>query len=272
MRPPSVAAAAMLVLLVVGGCGDDDPDRQPVAAATPWSDEAPELVLDVISSPGALPAFALEPSDVTVEVVAAPGGRLSTVAGPSASTGAVLFPTTAASSKGRDAVLRVVAPDDSGVLEPGSRDFWFGLDLRFPEETTSSEADNGDNLLQRGLFGDTGQLKLQADNGVPSCRVAGESGDVTVKANAPLPTERWFRVRCQRTAGLVTLYVGEIAASGTVEEWEHWSEEGPTGEIDFADPAPAVSIGGKLNPQGGLVEDAPDQFNGALAHVVYGVR
>lgn len=271
MRPLPVAASAMLLLLLVG-CSDDDRDGPPPDAAKPWSDEAPDLVLDVISSPGDQPSFALEPPDLAVEVVAAPGGRLQTVPGPTGAAGAVLFPSVEESTQGRDAVLRVIAPDDSRVLEPGSADFWFGLDLQFPEATSSSDADNGDNLLQRGLFGDTGQLKLQADHGVPSCRVAGESGDVTVKADAPLPTGPWFRVRCQRTAGQVTLYVGEVDASGTVEAWRHWTEEGPTGEIDFPDPAPAVSIGGKLNPQGGLVEDAPDQFNGALTHVVYGVR
>jgi|GEM_PF-5883441 len=269
VRSVPVAMAALLLLLAA--C-DDDPVGPPAVATTPWSDVAPDLLLEITSTPGDAPAFDIDPVDVTADIVTGPEGRLTTTAGPSSGTAAVLFPTAEAASRGRDAVLRLLAPDDSDVLEPGPEDFWFGLDLRFPEQAVSSDADNGDNLLQRGLFGDTGQLKLQADNGVPSCRVAGESGDVTVKAATPLPTEQWFRVRCQRTPHQVTLYVGAIDSSGAVTEWQHWSEEGPTGDVDFADPAPAVSIGGKLNPQGGLVEDAPDQFNGALAHVVYGTR
>lgn len=270
VRVLPVATAALLLLL--GACGDDDPVGPPAVAAVPWSDETPDLLLEITSSPGAPPAFDIDPVDVTADIVTGSGGRLTTTAGPASGTAAVLFPTAEVSSRGRDAVLRLVAPDDSDVLEPGPQDFWFGLDLKLPEQTVSSDADNGDNLLQRGLFGDTGQLKLQADSGVPSCRIAGESGDVTVKAATALPTEQWFRVRCQRTPQQVTLYVGAIDATGSVTEWQHWSEEGPTGDVDFADPAPAVSIGGKLNPQGGLVEDAPDQFNGALAHVVYGTR
>jgi hypothetical protein len=73
----------------------------------------------------------------------------------------------------------------AAALDPGDRDFEFGASFRLDEESSGSEADGGDNLLQRGTFASPGQLKLQLDHRVPSC--AGSSGPTG------RPSWRWRR-------------------------------------------------------------------------------
>jgi hypothetical protein len=60
--------------------------------------------------------------------------------------------------------------------QPGSRDFEFGAGFSLDTKSTGDHADNGDNLIQRGLFGDKAQYKIQVDKGKVSCRIKGSGG------------------------------------------------------------------------------------------------
>lgn len=89
--------------------------------------------------------------------------------------------------------------DGKDALLPGSSSFSFGTDLRY-EGDLSSPADKGNNLLQRGTWGNA-QYKLQVDGGRVTCRIAGEPGQVIVpnlRTRTPLTVEPdvWYRVRC----------------------------------------------------------------------------
>jgi hypothetical protein len=275
-RVSRAGLAAALLSVAVTACEGSDRDsfEPPQVAETPWSEPAPDLVIDAVAGTNEAPvAFMVKPPSASVSTVSAGGARLRSVPGPVPEHPGVLFPGAVAAGRGRLAVLRVdPGMGSSPLLEPGDADFQLGLDVLLPHPAVRSDTDNGDNLVQRGLFGDEGQLKLQIDGGQPSCRVAGDEGVVTVEADTALTSGTWFRLRCQRTRGRVTLYVGRIDPTGMVTSWSHWSEEGATGRITFGDPAPLISIGGKLSPQGGVVPDAPDQFSGALSQVVYGAR
>lgn len=273
-RLAPVAMVAALLALGLTGCeAEEQRPGPPAVADTPWPDRDPELVIDVEAGAGSrAPDFVVTPSSASVGVVTAGGGRLRLHPGPAAGDVAALFPAPEPASRGRLAVLRVDPGAGVPLLEPGDREFQLGLDLVLPGTAVRTDTDDGDNLLQRGLFGDEGQLKLQVDGGEPSCRVAGDDGEVTVDADTSLATGEWFRLRCQRTERRLTLYVGRIGPDGLVTSWTHWSEDGRTGTVEFADEAAVISVGGKLNAQGGVVPDAPDQFSGALAHVVYEVR
>ena len=48
--------------------------------------------------------------------------------------------------------------------------------------------------LQRGLYGDPSQFKLQIDHGYPSCLVRGSSGQVSIASSAKITPDRWYRV------------------------------------------------------------------------------
>ncbi len=275
--PTTRALGALLTVVALAslGCGPEPepepptttPPREDPRDDVPWPDPGDELVIEV--RPGQGPArFVTEPRDVRVEVVRAAGGRVTTGRGPVAESGAAVFPETEATADGALAALKIDLAPERNAFAPGDEEFAIGVDIYFPAAATRSAVDNGDNLLQRGLFGDVGQLKLQADGGQPSCRIAGTQGALEVGSKVPLEPRTWYRLRCQRDDDGVTLYAGEIGDDGTVTSWRTWEESGEVGDITFDDRTP-VSVGGKLNPKGGLVPDNPDQFNGWLARVVY---
>ena len=74
---------------------------------------------------------------------------------------------------GAPAAVLVATDEGSGALDPGAEAFTFGATFQLDEKSSGSEADNGDNLVQRGTFDSPGQLKIQLDHDVPSCRVKG---------------------------------------------------------------------------------------------------
>lgn len=195
------------------------------------------------------------------EVLAAPDERAGRAAA---------FPQEADVASGNLAVLRVTlaGPD---TLAVGTENFDFGVDVNYPAGSAGdATGDDGDNLLQRGLFGDGGQYKLQVDSGRPACRIAGSQGEVLVKADLRLDDDQWYRLLCQRDSGEVTLFVAEL--DGTTPQgdlkWTSWTERDTSGSIDPGEPAEPVSVGGKLNPEGEIVKDAPDQFSGVLDNLI----
>jgi hypothetical protein len=171
--------------------------------------------------------------------------------------GAVRFPAFSAAPA---ATAVLVAVDDLDALEPGDRDFSFGAAFSVDARSSGSTTDDGNNLLQRGGYVG-GQFKIQVDQGVPSCRVAGDAGEVFVEADEPVAPDRWYTVTCERTISQVRL---TLTPRGRGERSRTWSATGAIGTVSF-EQAP-VAIGGKVAPDGGPVASA-DQFNGIVDDV-----
>lgn len=205
-------------------------------------------------------------------------GRLRVVAGAGGAGLALRYPDTAGIARGERAALHV-APDGAERLAPEEADFAFGADVFYGELPTDTAADNGDNVLQRGLFADVGQFKLQLDQGRPGCRVAGTGGEVLVKAQDTLRSGTWYRLRCQRVEDTLSLFVAPLSGRAPLPgseaeqnlDWLLWQRGGETGSVTVSDPPATLSIGGKLNAQGGIVENSPDQFSGELDNVIIGL-
>ena len=141
------------------------------------------------------------------------------------------------------------------------------------EQTTGSAADNGDNLIARGLFEGAAQYKIQVDDGFLSCRVAGLEGEVMVKARERVQPGEWYRARCTRHVNTVTLDVGKLDESQDPDnrgelDWVSASGTGTTGAVLMASTVP-MAVGGKLSGNGKIFPVTTDQFNGSVDRVVY---
>lgn len=155
-----------------------------------------------------------------------------------------------------------INPPDPDVFSPGESGFTFGADIALDE---AEGGDRGANILQRGLFSDPGQYKIQVDRGVPSCRVAGTGGDVLVRGEAISPGQ-WHRVRCTRVEDTVTLAVQPREA----DQWgktQTYTGSGSIGIVEMPATTP-ISVGAKLSAAGALVPARPDQFHGLIDAVV----
>lgn len=254
-----------LVLMGLAGCGGDSGDNSPTPPAT----KAPPagLMLDfesgldvgqqasVVTNAGTANLHTEARSTATpdVEVVKGRDGGH-----------AVRFPAYTGAAKAPATVL-VATDEGSGALDPGDDAFTFGATFQLDEHSSGSAADNGDNLVQRGTFDSPGQLKIQLDHDVPSCRIKGEAGEVFVKAAGPIDPGSWYSVTCERKGSDVALTVKAYdggAGGGS------WHETGPTGKLSL-DAVP-LTIGGKTGPDGTPVASA-DQFNGVVDDVFFRV-
>lgn len=201
---------------------------------------------------------------VDVAVATMNGGGVITEAGPSGGT-AFEFPAYDDPSLGRRAVIRVVNAGREDLLEPEGADFEFGAEFRRDDISTGDRTDNGDNLIQRGLFGDGAQYKIDIDKETPACRIEGADGVIQVRASIEVLPGKWYAVRCARRGAEVELTVMEYAAGG----WSRRSvdsQSGAIGTISWDEPELPLSVGGKLTRVGEVVERASDQFNGAIAN------
>lgn len=197
---------------------------------------------------------------VKIAVASLSGGTAKIAAGPSSALPrSVRFPSYVASGTYPRAVVRM-SPSSGGALSPGSTGFEFGAVLRLDAASSGRSVDNGNNLLQRGLYGHSSQFKLQLDHGYPSCLVRGSSGQVAVKSGTKVAPDKWYRITCTRMGSKVTVQVARYGASTAPTSR---SASGSTGTVSFASSVPA-SIGGKLTSSG-AVASSNDQFNGAVA-------
>jgi hypothetical protein len=165
------------------------------------------------------------------------------------------------------AVVRIRASDTSDPLSPRTSEFEFGADFRLDATSTGSTVDNGDNLIQRGLFRDRGQYKLEVDAGKLACRVKGATGQVTVRSPVSISRGAWYRAFCRRAGTQVVLKVARII-SGGLGTFTSTTANGGTGDVDMGGSVP-LSAGGKLSADGLLVLAATDQFNGIVDRVFY---
>lgn len=202
---------------------------------------------------------------VQQEIVTLNGGGVEPVTSPSGER-AFEFPSyddePAAAQR---AVLGVTNTGEADVLSPGASDFQFGAEFRIDEQSAGEPTDNGDNLIQRGLFGDGAQYKVDIDKDKPTCRIEGMDGEVLLRASKVVATDTWYAVRCSRRGDEVELVVMEYEGDRLVEHSRD-TMTSPTGDLTWEDPALPLSVGGKLTPVGGVVESASDQFNGAVAN------
>jgi hypothetical protein len=179
-------------------------------------------------------------------------------------TSALRFPPYSAERQAPRLVLVIKPVGATDLLNPEGNDLSFGADLRLNDLSSGKGDDNGDNVLQRGLFSDANQYKLQVDKRVPSCTVKSGEARLFVKFDHGLD-EGWFRVRCDYEAGSLTLSVSKILTDN-VQELGDKTKSMSIGSLDFSGSTP-VTIGGKIGSNGELVLHQSDQFSGELDNV-----
>jgi hypothetical protein len=194
---------------------------------------------------------------LTVRTVTHNGGTVATTEGRDG--GAVRFPAFRSSSPPL-AALAVTDRDGADDLAPGAARFRFGADFALDPTSQGSKVDNGNNLLQRGLWGHPMQYKLELDGKRPLCRVKGASGAVSVRSSVTVAADSWYRAVCERNGSTVTLTVTELG-SGTSSTS---SASGATGQMRPSSASVPLSVGAKLDAGGRLVTGASDQFNGKV--------
>jgi len=202
---------------------------------------------------------------IRVDVVTRSGGAAKRTAA-LASRWGVRLPAFSDSSDPARAVLRIRA-SSGDPLSPRSDPFDFGADFRLDPRSTGSSVDNGDNLVQRGLYNDRGQYKLELDGGRVGCRVKGASGAVYVRSTVQIQRDTWYRAVCRREGDQVTVHVARLTASGP-GSFTRTTAQGATGDVNLGDTVP-LSAGGKLRNDGAMEVSATDQFNGVVDRVLY---
>lgn len=183
---------------------------------------------------------------------------------------AVRFPSVGAPP----GVVTMVSRNVSDVLNPELSDFTFGADVRLDRKVTAMERrglageDDGNNVLQRGVYFDPAQYKLQVDDGHASCLLRGSAGQAIISIDVRVPPNRWTRLRCLRADGLVTI-TQDVLEGRRAGESKTASAPAPVGEITMGRDQGPAAIGGKVNGSGEPVREDSDQFNGSIDNVFY---
>lgn len=202
-------------------------------------------------------------ADVDVDVATLSGGMVKAGSWRNGSQ-VIDFPAFTWNSAVPRAVIRVRPSGTDDPLAPRWRDFEFGADFRKDSRSSGSLVDNGDNLIQRGLWGDSAQYKLEVDKDRPGCRIKGDAGAVTVRSSITVRSDRWYNVRCSRSASEVRIVVTEFDSSGPVRTVSA-RNSGAIGKLAWTETQTPLSVGGKLAPSGPIIRSATDQFNGLVS-------
>lgn len=268
MRCRATAAALLTAGLALSGCAGEERvlvapvgEAQGVPASTTMLRlEFEDLAGTGAVGPGATPLVSVGERPATVRAATSAGGRVRPAPGPEGEGLAARFPAFDPADP-RTAVLTVALGGEGPGLDPGLRDFAFGVDFALDPESEGSRTDNGNNLVQRGLFVDNAQYKLQVEKGQVSCRIAGDAGEVVVKSVVPIEPGEWYRASCSRLGDIVSLELGPVGGDG-----RRVVASGATGSVRMAPDTPLV-IGGKASARGEAVRGDSDQFNGRLDNV-----
>ena len=272
------AVSLLVVLLAIGAAGGcaASGDAVTPTAAPPSRPPAKGLAtmdlglgFDQVVVPGDMvPGTTNEgTAAVDVTVVTQAGGRLTWTPG---RTGGSAIRTPAYAAEGPVPAAALVVRTDASApdpLDPGTGDFLVAVDFRADAATAGRPEDDGDNLVQRGRYGQPAQLKLQLDHGIPSCRLAGSLGEVLVRDSRPVTPDRLYRLTCTRTGPTVRMRLVDL--DGAVDPRE-LTVAGDPGAINF-DHAP-LSIGAKVSDRGRIALGSSDQFHGTIDRVVVDVR
>ena len=244
--PRKAVVLCVATALLAAGCGSDGGDKD--------GDESREVVLSFDDGLESTGAAALDVSTVT-----AGGGSVEEE--PRGDGTALRFPAFAPADATL-AGLAVVDGEGEDDLAPGTSTFSFGAEFVVDEQSSGSPVDNGDNIVQRGLFGAESQYKLQLDGDRLSCRVKGADGEVEVAVGEEVTPGEWYRGTCTRYESRVEL---ELVRLDDDETWKE-TTNGETGELTVSSSVP-FTVGVKISEQGDLMEQDSDQFNGVIDEV-----
>lgn len=159
------------------------------------------------------------------------------------------------------AYLATTKTSDLAGLTPRWRDFAFSARFNLDQTSSGSASDNGDNLIQRGLWNTTGQYKIELDRSRVTCRVKGAAGAVQVTNPKVIQRGQWHTARCERSGGKITVVV--TSPNG---ERVKASRTGKIGDVAFPQHI-KLSAGGKVGGDGKPLASASDQFNGAIDNI-----
>ena len=201
-------------------------------------------------------------TSVDIDVVGVNGGRVSLVPGPGLLQSAVRFPSYDDDGATYPRAALSLTPTAGGALAPGSGNFVYSGLYKLDAVSSGGASDNGDNLFQRGVWSEDSMFKLQVDRGYPACVVKGSLGLVSVKSPTRVERDVWYRTTCRRVGDTVSVSVNAYGSTDVART----EASGEIGELSFRATRPA-SIGGKVDPDGDLLQSASDQFNGAVAQV-----
>jgi len=227
------------------------------------------VTLRAIGTPGTLvrgPGQFAAGGDTTLHIAVETlgGGAARIVPGPdSALPRALQLPSYVASGPYPRAVVSLTPLSGHG-LSPGSSSFGFGAVYRLDATSSGRSLDDGDNVFQRGRYGDASIWKLQVDDGHPSCLVKGTGGQAFVRSPVTVTADRWYTTTCTRVGSTLRVEVGPYPGGTAVRT----SVSAASGDVSFHSTPPA-SIGGKLSAGTGttVARTGTDQLNGAVARV-----
>jgi len=175
---------------------------------------------------------------------------------------ALRMPAYSGQPGGSFSALRI-EPEE--YLSPRLADFTFGADIRLDAVSNGTAIDNGDNVMQRGLYADAAQYKIQVDKHHASCVVRGADGAVVVKSKLLLNPANWYRLTCHRSDKTVRLTVEDLDGNQQPEVTE---KTGPIGSLDMIGSEP-LSVGAKIGDDGEIIGSSTDQFNGWIDNISY---
>lgn len=224
----------------------------------------------------AIPNLGTEP-DIQVSVISKNGGVILVAKGRANNGRAIDMPAHDGASTGARAVVKLTDADlaDGDALSPGLAKFTFGADFNLDAVNESTQYDNGNNLIQRGLAGSSDQFKLQVDHTSagtkPSCSITQvvsptETRTASIRSSVVVTPGQWYRARCTREGAELTLVVTPFNPDGTPQaEFVDTATGVPAIDLTWPTTAPIVpmSIGGKLNANS-TVSGPSDQFNGLI--------
>lgn len=276
-------ALAVAVLVPMGpASAASSPSARTSASAHASTPAAYDLVrasFNDITEPDGTPITSIMVSgsaDVVADVVRRDGGEVRAATARPTQGRAVGLPGFDPASTGPRAVVRVANAGAADELNPGTRNFAFGAD--FVLDAVSSQPgtmDDGDNLVQRGLYSDSDQYKLQLDGRRPSCRLKGSSGggpsSVAVTSSVQVDSSHWYRARCVRTGNVLDVVVTRFESDGTSETTLNRASSAAVIDVQMAGATVPLSIGVKLNADGTIHVDS-DQFNGLVDNAFLRIR
>jgi hypothetical protein len=97
---------------------------------------------------------------------------------------------------------------------PGTQSFAMGI--AFTSQPIPNTSSYSGNLMQKGLFGDPGQVKLQlvpAAQGTVNCRIKGTSGAKIITSTVNVDDGAWHTAVCWRSGNVVGVTVDGVVTS-----------------------------------------------------------